>query len=119
MRNHVEWVPTWGAIQSADDTLAKRRGNAHDIASLTIALLRASDIPARYQYGTIELDAEQVNNWVGGVAVPEAALQLLGQGGIASRGIAAGGRIAKVQMEHVWVSAFVDSRPVTASERLL
>jgi hypothetical protein len=117
VRNNVEWVPTWGAIQSADDTLAKRRGNAHDIASLTIALLRASDIPARYQYGTIELDAEQMNNWVGGVTVPEAALQLLGQGGIANRGIANAGRIGKVQMEHVWVSAFVNWAPSRGSRQ--
>ncbi|MEQ1694178.1 MAG: transglutaminase-like domain-containing protein, partial [Gemmatimonas sp.] len=111
VRNKVEWVPTWGAIQSAEDTLAKKRGNAHDIASLEIALLRAGDIPARYQYGTIEVTAEQAMNWVGGVTVPQAALQLLGQGGIANRGIAQAGRIAKVQMEHVWVQAFVNWAP--------
>src|SRR6218665_837058 len=46
VRNHIEWVPTWGAIQSAQDTLDKRRGNAVDIASLQIALLRAAGIPA-------------------------------------------------------------------------
>jgi hypothetical protein len=55
-----------------------------------------------------------MNNWVGGVAVPEAALQLLGQGGIANRGIAQAGRIGKVQMEHVWVSAGELLRPLTA-----
>lgn len=111
VRNTVEFVPTWGAIQSAEDTLQKKRGNAHDIASLEIALLRAANIPARYQYGTIEITAEQAQNWVGGVTVPQAAQQLLGQGGIANRGIASGGRIARIQMEHVWVQAYVNWAP--------
>nr|WP_236698485.1 hypothetical protein [Xylophilus sp. Leaf220] len=28
-------MPTWGSVQSAQDTLDKSRGNAHDIASLS------------------------------------------------------------------------------------
>ena len=28
VRNTIEWTPTWGAIQSAQDTLDKQRGNA-------------------------------------------------------------------------------------------
>src|SRR5204863_52167 len=87
---------------------ALEHAQAHDTASLEIALLRAANIPARYQYGTIELSAEQAQNWVGGVTVPQAAQQLMGQGGIANRGIASGGKIAKIQLEHVWVSAFVN-----------
>lgn len=111
VRNNVEWVPTWGAIQSAEDTLNKKRGNAIDIASLEIALLRAAKIPARYQFGTIELPSEQVMNWVGGVQKPEAAQQLLGQGGIANRGLIEGGRISKIRMEHAWVQAYVNWVP--------
>jgi transglutaminase-like putative cysteine protease len=116
VRNSIEWMPTWGAIQSAEDTLSKKRGNAHDIASLEVALLRAANIPARYQYGSIELDAEKVQNWVGGVSVPQAAQQLLGQGGIANKGIAAGGKIARIQMEHVWVSAYVNWSPARGAQ---
>lgn len=111
VRNNVEWLPSWGAVQSAEDTLNKRRGNAHDIASLEIALLRAANIPARYQYGTIELDADKLQNWIGGTAKVESAQQLLSQGGIANRGVVAGGQIAKVRMEHVWVIAFVNWSP--------
>ncbi|HBP67401.1 MAG TPA: hypothetical protein DD717_04050, partial [Alcanivorax sp.] len=47
-----------------------------------IALLRASEIPARYAMGTVEIPADQVMNWVGGVRAPGAAGNLLGQGGI-------------------------------------
>ncbi len=111
VRNNVEWVPTWGAIQSAEDTLNKKRGNAIDIASLEIALLRAAKIPARYQFGTIEVPADQVMNWVGGVSKPEAAQQLLGQGGIANRGLIEGGKISKIRMEHAWVQAYVNWVP--------
>src|SRR6218665_431710 len=52
VRNTVEFLPTWGALQNADSTLQTLRGNAFDIASLHIALLRAAKIPARYQFGT-------------------------------------------------------------------
>ena len=111
VRNTLEWAPTWGAIQSAQDTLDKRRGNATDIASLEIALLRAAGIPARYQYGTIELTTAQLQNWAGGTTSPEAAQQIIAQGGIANRGLVEGGRFAKVRMEHVWVQAYVNWAP--------
>ena len=62
VRNTIEWTPTWGAIQSAQDTLDKQRGNAVDIAGLQIALLRAAGIPARYQFGTVEMTATQAMN---------------------------------------------------------
>ncbi|WP_243457396.1 transglutaminase-like domain-containing protein [Ottowia testudinis] len=111
VRNTIDWQPTWGALQNADSVLASQRGNAHDIASLTVALLRASKIPARYQWGTIELPAPAVMNWVGGVTKPEAALNLLYQGGIAARGTASAGRVASIRMEHVWVNAYVNHAP--------
>lgn len=111
VRNTIEFAPTWGAIQSAQDTLDKKRGNAADIASLEIALLRAAGIPARYQFGTIEVSTEQLQNWVGGATKPEAAQQIIAQGGIANRGLIEGGRFAKVRMEHVWVQAYVNWAP--------
>jgi transglutaminase-like putative cysteine protease len=46
--------------------LQTKRGNAFDTAGLLIALLRASNILARYVYGTIQIPAEQVMNWAAG-----------------------------------------------------
>lgn len=111
VRNNIEFIPSYGSIQGADMTLQTGRGNAFDTSSLLIALLRAANIPARYAYGTVQLPAEQVMNWVGGVKAPEAALNLLGQGGIPSVGLTQGGQIKAVKLEHVWVEAFVDYVP--------
>jgi len=111
VRNTVAFLPTYGSIQGADLTLQNQRGNAFDTASLLIALLRASGIPARYVYGTIQLPADQVMNWVGGVQTPEAAQDLLGQGGIPNTGMISGGKIAAIKLEHVWVEAYVDYVP--------
>lgn len=111
VRNNIEWVPTYGSIQGAEQTLQSGRGNAFDIASLLIALLRANGIHSRYVYGTIEVPADEVRNWVGGVAKTESAQQLLGQGGIPNVGILAGGVISAVRMEHVWVESYVDFYP--------
>lgn len=111
VRNNVEFMPTYGSIQGADQTLKTLRGNAFDQSSLLIALLRAANIPARYVYGTIELPVEQVQNWVGGTKTPQAALELLGAGGIPNLGLTQGGVIKKARIEHVWVEAFVDFVP--------
>src|SRR5882724_5845965 len=111
VRNNIEGVPTAGAIQSAQDTLDKKRGNATDTATLLIALLRAANIPARYQFGTIDVPAEQAMNWVGGATKAEAALTILNQGGLAARGIGSSGRIATIRLEHVWVTAYVNWTP--------
>src|SRR5690606_23760387 len=116
--NNIEFIPSYGSIQGADYTLQSRKGNAFDTASLLIALLRAAKIPARYVYGTVEIPAEQVMNWVGGVEVPGAAQQLLGQGGIPNVGIIKGGDVSEIRMEHVWVEAWVDFEPSRAARHV-
>lgn len=111
VRNNVEWTPTWGAFQNADLTLSTRRGNAIDVASLTIALLRASGIPARYVHGVIELPAPAFTNWVGDFADVIAAQDYASTGGIPTASVVSGGLVAKVRMEHVWVEAAIDYYP--------
>lgn len=111
VRNNVEWIPTWGATQDADVTLGSKRGNAMDIASLLIALLRASDIPARYVHGTIEVPADNFMNWAGGFTDVKAAGDYASSGGIPTTGIVTGGKITKLQMEHIWVEAAIDFQP--------
>lgn len=111
VRNSIEWIPSWGSIQGAETTLLSGRGNAIDTASLTIALLRAAGIHARYVVGTIEVDAARLTNWAGGVDKVEAAISLMGQGGIATTALISGGTIVKVRMQHAWVQAYVNWVP--------
>jgi transglutaminase-like putative cysteine protease len=102
-------------MQSAEHTLSSRRGNAMDIAGLEIALLRASDIPARYVHGTIEVDEARFRNWAGGYEDIMAASDYAASGGIPIQAIVEAGRVARIQiehvMEHVWVEAAVDYFP--------
>jgi len=112
VRNNIEFVPAWGAAQSADLTLGAKRGNAMDISSLLIALLRASKIPARYVHGTIDVKAQKLKNWVGGFEDFVAAASYASRGGIPiSRYPANAGRLEKIQMEHVWVETAIDYYP--------
>lgn len=108
VRNNIDYMPTYGSIQGAQMTLVNKRGNAYDTASLLIALLRASNIPARYAYGAVEIPVEKLMNWVGGVETPIAAMQLIGKGGIPSLASAQGGVIQYAKLEHIWVEAWVD-----------
>jgi hypothetical protein len=65
VRNEIDFEPTYGSIKGAVGTLASKSGNAFDQASLLIALLRASGIPARYEVGTIQVSPERAMGWVG------------------------------------------------------
>jgi transglutaminase-like putative cysteine protease len=111
LRNNVEWQPGWGGAQDAELTLHARRGNAMDIASLLIALLRASGIPARYAHGTIDVPEEHFRNWVGGFESIDAAAEFAASGGIPVTAVTIGGRIATIRLEHVWVQAAIDFHP--------
>jgi hypothetical protein len=111
VRNNVEWLPTWGAQQDADVTLGSLRGNAMDIASLLNALLRASDIPARYVHGTIEVPEAKFRNWTGSFSSITAAANYAASGGVPVTTITSGGKITKVQLEHIWVEAAIDYVP--------
>ena len=50
-------------------------------------------------------------NWVGGFTDVNSAVGFVGAGGTPITPIAQGGAINKVQMEHVWVEAYVDYIP--------
>ena len=111
VHDNIHWQPTQGSVQGAQDTLDKKAGNAMDTASLLIALLRASGIPARYVYGSVEVPAEQMMNWVGGAKTIDAAQQVLGQGGIPNVALVSGGKISAVRIEHAWVEALIQYQP--------
>ena len=112
VRNNIEYIPTWGAVQSADLTLGAKRGNAMDISSLMIALFRASKIPARYVHGTITVDANKFKNWIGGFENIYTAINYASKGDIPIAPFPAeGGQISKIQMEHIWVEVATDYFP--------
>lgn len=111
VHDNIYYFPSQGSVQGAQDTLDKKSGNAFDQASLLVALLRASGIPARYVYGTVEIPAEQVMNWVGGTKTVDAAQQILGQGGVPNSALVSGGQIKAMRLEHVWVEAYVRNHP--------
>jgi len=111
VHDRIAYVPYYGSLQGADFTLQSGRGNDMDSASLLIALLRASNIPARYVYGTVQVPTINARNWLGGVPDASAALSLLAQGGVPSQAVTNGSQITAIQLEHVWVEAYVDYVP--------
>lgn len=112
VRNNIEFYATHGSVQGSQLTLELKRGNATDISSLLIALLRAAGIPARYVMGTINMPAADVLDWLGGVPNTDFAQEVLGSGAIPNVAIVDGsGSIISFDIEHVWVEAYVDMIP--------
>ncbi len=111
IRNNIDYQPYYGSFKGAQQTLLEGAGNDFDQASLLIAMLRVSQIEARYSYGTIELPVERVMNWVGGVTDPRMAGAILATKGIPVKLIIVGGVAKYFQLEHVWVEAWVNYIP--------
>ncbi|SMC16641.1 RHS repeat-associated core domain-containing protein [Andreprevotia lacus DSM 23236] len=110
VRNQIDYVPSYGIVQGAAQTLRAGRGNAADTAALELALLRAAGIAARYTYGTIEVPIAQAQRWLN-VNSSSAVITLLQQGGVPYRTVESGGQVSAIRMEHVWLQAYVDYVP--------
>ena len=105
--NNIVLVPSYGSIQGADMCLQTKQCNATDIASLTIAMFRAADWPARYEFQTVELDINRFMENMGGFTDPQAAITFAATGGIPVRPVITGGKITSVQFEHVYATALL------------
>jgi len=76
VRNSFRTELYFGSNKGARGVLAEGGGNDFDQASLLVALLRASGIPARYEHATVELSAQQVLG-MSGFSTVEAAAEAL------------------------------------------
>ena len=106
VRNHFKYEPYAGSVKGAIQTLREGAGNEWDLASLLIALYRASGIPARYVVGTVEIPIDRAMSWLGVEDPNMAGSLLLSAGRPTSVGIS-GGKIVSLRTQHVWVQAYV------------
>lgn len=107
VREHFDYVPYYGSLKGAQETLRERAGNDLDLASLLIALLRVSGIPARYVHGETFLTPEQAMAWVGGVDDPRTAGRILSTCRIPCVCLVHGDSIVGFRIDHYWVEAFL------------
>jgi|GEM_PF-3504193 len=80
IRSHVKYEPYFGAQKGSSGCLAQLICNDVDAASLTIALLRASGIPARYKHSFVRMPADQVKTLLGVDQVKTAYVALTNAG---------------------------------------
>jgi len=97
--------PYFGSKKGSVGAWEERAGNDADLSSLLVAMLRAAGIPARYEYGTVDLTAEQAMAWTGTTDVYQAG-DALATGGIPTI-VVDRGTERVVRVEHVWVRAWV------------
>lgn len=96
--NEIRFEPYYGSLKGSMGTLVSGAGNSTDQASLLIALLRASNIPARYVKGYAHFENDpRIMAWTGTKSYDAAAKVLL------SGGIPTGLGTNIVQFHHVWV----------------
>ncbi len=98
----TEWY--WGCRKGAEETLRQKSGNDCDQATLLAALLRASGYPTRYVGGSIEVGMDRLKNLTG-VDDPSGIADFLRKAGIPHQAVIAGGSIANVKFEHIWIES--------------
>lgn len=103
--NQIKYEPYYGSLKGAMGTLVSKAGNDTDQASLAIALLRASNIPARYVRGTASfINDQRLLDWIG-------AKSFLGARNILLQGknpsVYLNTATNEVTFRHIWVEACV------------
>ncbi len=119
VRDNTTFEPYFGSLKGSQAALETLAGNDYDLASLTIALLRASNIPSRYVRGTVKIPTQRAQDWLS-VRDPDAVNRLLNSAGISAIGVDLGsnGTIDWFEVDRVWVEAQVphaNYRGVTGS----
>ncbi|MBI3772986.1 MAG: type IV secretion protein Rhs [Gammaproteobacteria bacterium] len=113
--DNIAYEPYYGSLKGAQGALLSRAGNDTDQASLLIALLRVSNIPARYVKGQVwAMDATsaganaKIAKWLGAKSY-DAAANMLSQGRNPSVGFITNASSQKIGVSfvHVWVEACV------------
>jgi len=104
--NNYNYTPYYGSMKGSLDTYLEKEGNDFDLSSLLIALFRASNIPARYVRAQILVPIERIQNQLG-IDDPMAAAKYLSSARIPASYYVSGGRLSHVQLQHVYVEAFV------------
>ena len=98
--NEIQFAPYYMLVQNSESVLWSGKGNDADQATLLIALLRASGIPARYVMGHIPVPVADAINWTGAKDVGGATLFLNLNTVASNQGIA-------FDVLHVWVEAWL------------
>jgi len=110
--NKIDYVPYFGSLKGATQTLLDGSGNDFDQASLLIALLRASGYTANYYHGAALNNDITFAQWAGvsdwlsinRPAVTDLAMQVFGLGGIPMQRIDS----TRLLLERVCVKATID-----------
>ncbi len=113
--DNIKFEPYYGSLKGATGTLYAKAGSATDQASLLIALLRASNIPARYVKGQVAIFDDTAQNnangraarWVGAKSYVGAYKVLAAGQNPATGTFSIGTTVQGIQATHVWVEACV------------
>ncbi len=109
VKNNFLYQPYWGALKGAHQTLMSGSGNDADQASLLIALLRRSGVPARYGRALVTVDIERAKKWLG-VADDTCVDLMLATGelpGVTALVDDSTNKIMAVRFEHIYVEAWL------------
>lgn len=106
LRSNIKYEIYGNSKKGAAVTFEQAGGNDLDQASLLIAMLRSTGIPARYVSGSIEITAKQAMEITGTKDI-ESAGRVLAASFDNVSGLTSGSAVTGYRMEHTWAEAYV------------
>jgi hypothetical protein len=106
VRDNFEFEAYLGSRKGSQQTLSHKRGNDYDQASLLIALLRVSGIPARYATDSVLMLIDPATNWLG-IDDPANAASILTTCGMEGVLINMNDEPYAIKCRRVWVEAWI------------
>lgn len=106
VRNNFEFEPYLGSRKGSQVAYEHRSGSDYDLASLLIALLRVSNIPARYATGIVEMPVDRAKNWLG-VEDGATAGSILTTAGMEGVNVIDGDEVVAIRCRRVWIQAYI------------
>ena len=108
VRNHFDYVPTFGSSNGATATYYAGRGNDFDLVSLFIALVRESGYTANYVVGNAEYAVPDLARWISVSPV----INIVGDT-FARGGVPVGDMSPNIGMTRVWAQVEIDKAVYT------
>jgi hypothetical protein len=106
VRNNFTFESYYGYMKGPAETVNTMGGNDMDQAALLVRLLRQANLQARYVFGTITLNLNELGNWLG-IKTQPAARRVLAEY-YPDYQLSGLGPNSQFTFKHVWVEAYIN-----------
>jgi hypothetical protein len=101
--NNIDTLPMYGSLKGPLGAMLDGRGTSFDQAELMFELLKLAKLEPSYEFGQIQLTAQELTDWLGTDTTPAGVSLVLSRGGISGSVVQSGGTLTAANLAWAWV----------------